>query len=541
MKRGLRFLLALVALHALTVFPYPWEALDGAAAWLAPSPDLAVIVAVLAVAALSGGGRVVVHLASVAVLLVPLYRFGATLMPVFYGKPFELWIDVHELPGLLHLVAHDRPLAIQIAMAAGAVGVLALVYWLILRACRVVLSTCRVRFVAGAYLLVLQVAVVPLAVRPGPARAENAASWWRSSMAAAALESGVQFVHNAAWLYEERFATAAAATAKRIDELPATMVGLGSVDVYVIFLESYGRAVLHGAVWDRYADWMRELEARLGAGGFSARAAWAAPSVHGGGSVQAHLEFMSGIEVPDRRVMDLLLASDVRVLPELLRRQGYRTVNVQPAMPRAWPEAKLLGFVQDVFQAELPYEGHIYHWGRVPDQFALQRVLETVVRPATQSLFVQYVSVVSHAPFSDVPPYYEAWAQATAPGAFAGPPARTFPIGWTNYAGHPDVLEAYLAVTEYSLKCAVDFLLQTGRPTLAFVLGDHQPPLEASVAADRSLHVPIHAISNRPELLPPLADLGFTPGLLPQAQADAFSTARFLPAFLRAYGQPQRR
>lgn len=539
MRRALQAVGALLALHALTVFPYPWETLGRADTWLAPSPDLAVVVAILAVAALAGGGRLAVHVASVAVLLVPLYRFGATLMPVFYGKPFELWVDAHELPGLLHLVAHDRPLAVQVAMGAGAVALLALAYWLVLRACRVVLATCRIHLVAAAYLLALQVAVLLIAV--WPSRGATAVSWWRASMAAAAVESGVQYVQNAEWRYRERFAQAAAATAERLDELPATMVGLGGADVYVIFLESYGRAVLHGETWKRYAGWIEALEARLSAGGYSARAAWAAPSVHGGGSVQAHLEFMSGIEVPDRRVMDLLLASDVRVLPELLRRQGYRTVNVQPAMPRAWPEAKLLGFVQDVFQAELPYEGHLYHWGRMPDQFALQRLLETVVRPATQPLFVQYVSVVSHAPFSDVPPYYEAWAQASAPGAFAGPPARTFPIEWTNYAGHPDVLEAYLAVTEYSLRCAVDFILQSKRPALAFVLGDHQPPLAASVAADRSLHVPIHAISNRPELLPPLADLGFTPGLLPQPQADAFSTARFLPAFLRAYGQPQRR
>jgi hypothetical protein len=212
-----------------------------------------------------------------------------------------------------------------------------------------------------------------------------------------------------------------------------------------------------------------------------------------------------------------------------------------PAMPRPWPEAEALGYESEVFRAAFPYRGHPYHWGDMPDQFALHHVLETIVRPSPRPLFVHYVSVTSHAPFRDVPPYFADWPAAAAPGAFAGPPARSFGIDWLNYASEPEVREAYLAVIEYSLRCVAGFLLQVRRPALAFVLGDHQPPLPPAIAPDRTRHVPIHAISNRPELLPALEGLGFTPGLLPRPEAGAFSTARFLPAFLAAYGTNEAR
>ncbi len=535
MKRGLWVLGALLLLHALTVLPYPYEGL-GARAWLAPNADLAVILALLAVAALAGGGRVVVHVAAFITLFVPLYRFGATLMPAVHGKPFEPWTDLYELPGLLHLITHDRPLAWQIAIVGGALGGLLLIYWLTLRACRIVLETCRVRAVAVFVLVALQVMVALPFLRDTRLKAPE--SPWRASMLASSVGAAITFVQNGEWLYRDRFEQAARETGKRLDAIPATCEGLGGADVYVIFLESYGRAALQGAVFDRYAGWLSELEASLAGSGYAARAAWIAPSVSGGLSVPAHLEFLSGIEVPDRRVMNLLLASGVRVLPELLRRQGYHTVNVQPAMPRAWPEAKGLGYEVDLFQTELNYDGHAYHWGLMPDQFALQRALATIVRPAQRPLFLEFVSVTSHCPFRDVPPYFTDWAQAGVPGAFARPPAKTFPLDVANFTTHEDVLEAYLAVTEYGLRCAIDFLRQTGRPTLAFVLGDHQPPLPERVAPDRSFDVPIHAISNRPELLLPLADIGFTPGLTPPRDGKSFSSARFLPAFLRAYAPP---
>lgn len=534
-RRRLGVLLALVFLHVVTAVPFPWESGTSAALWLQPAPDLVLLLAAVCLSLqVTGQAWLVVSLATLVTVLVPLYRFGETLMPTFYGKPFEPWIDLLELPGLVHLVSHRQPAGVQAAMALGAVAAVAFVVWLVARAWRAVGRACAAPRAAAVLLAVCQ-AVVLLGWCVADASSGHA-RLLRESMLHAALDDLTATLRTRRWHGDEVVAERVRAAAAELAATPQDLAGLAGADVYLLIMESYGRGIVGARARPRYEAWLHEFEAGLAAAGWHMAAGWVAPSVRGGGSSLAHAELLCGVAVEDRRVFDRLLASDVRSLAAVARDRGYLTVDVQPAMPRPWPEAQVLGFTRDLFHAAFPYDGRSYHWGSLPDQYALAYLLATVVAQRRQPLFVQYVGVTSHAPFSMVPPYLADWQRAAAPGAFAGEPAQSWDIGWTTYAGHPQVEEAYLACIEYCLRTAFGFVQQLRAPSLVVVVGDHQPPLAYPERAERLFDVPLHVVANREELVTPLLDQGLRAGLVPDPDAASFKAARFLFRFLRAFG-----
>ncbi|MEM7199470.1 MAG: hypothetical protein AAF628_04340 [Planctomycetota bacterium] len=530
---------ALLALHAVTVSPFAWEDVPWPRAWLRPSADLVVMLSVVCVLTLGvGARRRIAHGLACGALLMPLYRFGETLLPAFLHKEFEPWVDLQLLPGLLSLVTQELGMVARWLAALGGIVAVALLYALLVRVCAtVVRGVDRPRVAVGVLAGCQTVAaaaflLAPTVVAEGP-------SLWRRSMLGAIVDDAAQYLRGGRFWLADEVEDEIAAVAARLDRTPPDLGVLDDVDVYFLIVESYGRSVLSGQVPETYRDWLRDFALGLREAGFGARAAWLRPSVRGGGSWMAHAELVTGVRVPDQSVFELLLASDARALPWLLRERGHHTISVQPALPiEAWPEGEIFGFETEVFQPALPYRGHHYHWGQMPDQYALAYLLEHVVRPATRPLLVEYVGVTSHAPFKKVPPFYTDWTAALAPGAFAGRPALEYDIDWASLATHPQVREAYLASVHYSLRACFGFVALLQRPSLVFVLGDHQPPLSAPELGAQARDVPIHALSNQPALLERLATAGFREGLEPDPTLDAFPGAEFIFRFLRAFGAP---
>ena len=234
----------------------------------------------------------------------------------------------------------------------------------------------------------------------------------------------------------------------------------------------------------------------------------------------------------------MLARPDRPSLAKAFAAAGWHTFEALPAMPRHWPEgAATYGFAAAATQLELQYPGVVTATRPMPDQFALHHVLERVVRPASEPVFSMFVSVSSHAPWAYVPRYVADWR--IDPAKFDPTPLRTHDVGWLDVPHDPRLLPAYEDTLAYALRSAIGFVCRLPRPALVLVLGDHQPPIvRAVVPPDPTFDVPLHALSNRPELLEPLRELGFTPGYELPPAATSYQLADFAPALLRVYSTP---
>ena len=536
-------------LHALCALRFPWENVPLYASWLRVSLDLTAYVGIglLVRALFTRGGRCagwgsrigLVHVLAGLTLLLVLFRFAYTLMPVFFGREVDLYNDIDMFPGLVHLLLHRQGLVLQVLGIVVALLLGALVYWATQRAWCTVLDTLggdsTGKVLASLGFLTL-VGVVDLQTND---ESYFVTSYLSDDVASACSEIVASHRELA------RYADQLDAARLRLEGVATDLDHIRGTDVFILFIESYGRCLfrdpeLRGQLETWSGPWLQRLESA----GYSMRTAFAFPSVRGGNSSMAHAEFMSGVPTWTRRSFDRLLASDLRSLPDFFREAGYRTFNVQPAMPRAWKEGKFFGFTDDIFQADFPYAGTAYHWGTMPDQYALAYLLQEYIIGSDKPVFVQFVSVTSHAPFSMIPPYIEDWERAAEGAAFAGPPAHDYGIGWLEYVGHPRLAEAYLASIRYSLDTAFQFIAQLERDALVLVLGDHQPPrIGAFQELDQSFDVPIHVIARDQRALAAFEPFGFQDGFLPATTTGNFSTSRILTSFLESFssGEEQTR
>lgn len=538
-RSAIGFLLSVLFLHLVCTAPFPWEPEQGMAALVRVPADAMLILSLGATMTLASGSvRPVAAILALLVLLAPLYRFGTSVVLAFYGKEFDLFNDVVMIPSLLHLLLHKMSQVTQVLTIGGVCLAILLLWYVSWRALRTVL--CRGRGFLTGLLILAQALVLVFWMGGGRPEDRRESMIAKSQFASLGAEIG-EIVRVGYWRYREAWKQRVEGAIAESASVPTNLAKLRDVDVYLFFVESYGRTF--GRREDRRAacdDFRRALAKELKDSGLGTVSGFGAPSLIGGQSALAHAEFLSGVPVENRRVFDLMLSSWLKPLPRHFKAAGFHCVNVHPAMPRSWPEGmRFYGFDQEVFQDVLPYRGRAYPWGGMPDQFALAHVLKSTVSASREKrLFLFFASVTSHAPFSEVPPYFEDWEDALAPGAFDAQPAAVYPLNFGNFAHHEQGMEAYEANIRYSLRAACDFLRKLPRPFLAIVLGDHQPPgLSVALSTDRtSQDVPIHVISPRDDLLRPFLERGFCEGLTPASETESIPFHRFLVRFLADFG-----
>lgn len=539
-----KWVLALLLLHAVTSTRFTWDSMNFLTESLIRiNPDLMLMFAAGSLITLVLGPRAIVnHLLTIGVMFVPLYRFGYSIMPAFFAKEFDPYHDALLAPALLHLLTQDLPDAyrswvtgaILIVAALVAAGIYALIYWAWRQEMRLIASKRQL--------------ALPVAILGGAAFAVstflNAPRWpLNDSMLTRAAAYTANLWSEERWQIERHFREFEAAAQQRLEGVPQNVTGLKGADVYVLFLESYGRAVLSSESSRAiFAEWSEDFTDQMQEAGFTAASRFMFPSIRGGQSLLAHAELLCGIEVENKRIFNMLLDSEQMALPMLFAKEGYETINVQPAMTIMWPASNLFfGFTRDRFRDSLPYDGPWFPWGFMPDQYALQLILDSEVSEAESPLFVQYIGVTSHAPYTRTPRYYKNWEDTQITGAYDyGTDSKVFDIGWHNYVGHPEVEEAFLATIEYCLQTTIGLLGELDRRSLVIVIGDHQPPSlvkKSSHNEEPNRDVMCHVMSNDPELLTPLRQVGFAAGLHPDADAPSLSFAEFKSIFLRCYGR----
>jgi len=468
--------------------------------------------------------------AALVAALVALLAFSDAAARLSLARPLNLYLDVHLVRPVLHLLVGNMGWARTVLLALGvvvlAVGVTGVLAFLLTRLPAP--SPARPRRVMGALLLALS--TLGLVGGRFPALAPQ--------VALPVVDLAREQVHYLSRMLgeRERFAGEMAASPSAYGDLPGLLEGLGGRDVVLAFLESYGISALDDP---RYAPVIQprldDLEVRMEAAGLHmVSGALVAPSA-GGQSWLGRGSILSGLWLDNQLRYELLLASDRETLVDDFRRAGFRTVALMPAITMVWPEGERFGYDEIFAHRDIEYRGPPLNWVTMPDQFTWS-YLETAIRsdPDPRPLFAEVALISSHAPWVPILPVLEDW-DAIGDGSVFNP--------WENAGERPEdlwrdtdrVREHFALSVDYVLHAMTAYaerFLDDG--TLLIAMGDHQPaPL--ITGEDASRDVPVHVISGDPTLLEPFLAWGFRPGARPDPDRPAPRMDAFRNWFVQAF------
>ncbi len=519
-----RFLLAWTFLNVCLNARYPaWRADDPHRFWFLPSPDAT---ALLGAFCLLGWRRRRLPSAAVgalvaALLLCRLLRFGDGLAGRFFSRPFSIVADASLLGELARLlwstVAHWKVAlgALGLAAAFVAVGFGAR---RALRHAETYLSRPAGR---AAFLATVALFLALSWAAPAPEKAMHRAGAFGTS-ASARLLLETDFLLHVVGVRDGRWGPLREASA-RVAALPPDLDRLGGADVFVFFVESYGRVVVNepevrAGVEPAWAGFERELAAA----GYGVRSSWLASPTYGGGSWLAHASLASGAKIADQFAHGLLTRADPTSMAWAFRRAGYRSVLAAPGLTRGWSHEGFFNFDKVYHSWDFDYRGPKFSWATMPDQYVLDFVHRREVEGRAGPLFAEYMLVSSHAPFDVQPAYVRDWSSLGDGSVYRDVAPVTYPgLTWANQG---------LARAAYARSIAYDFDVLgqyltriLSRRALVIVLGDHQPNAELT-GRDPDWSVPVHVVSRDPELLAPFERRGYGVGMRPAGDPRGMET-----------------
>jgi phosphatidylglycerophosphate synthase len=321
---------------------------------------------------------------------------------------------------------------------------------------------------------------------------------------------------------------------------PSLLDGLRGKDVIVAFVESYGQVAVQGSpVSAGVTAVLRSGTTRLARAGLEARSAFLDSPTFGGYSWLAHATLQSGLWIDSQPRYDQLTASDRLTLTGAFGEAGWRTVGVNPANDRPWPEGASFYHYDQVYgRFDLGYQGPTFSWATMPDQFTLAAFQRLELTPGHSPVMAEIDLVSSHQPWTPLPTMVP-WDRLGDGSVFDPMPAQGLSPeeAWRD----PDaVRRLYGQSIEYSLQALLSWVVNLHDDDLVLVLlGDHQP-LTAVTGPDANHQVPISFVAADPAVLARIADWDWQDGLLPNLTApvwpmDAFRD-RFLDAFTTTYG-----
>lgn len=524
--------LAVLAIHLALAQPdHPDAATWGAVAAL--PLELPVILIALALARGRTATRLRVAITAFLAAMAAL-KAADLASALALGRPFNPALDLHLAAAGWNVARGSLGAPLALAAAAALALALAAATWALWRA------TGRIAALdppppARAALLALLVPAIAVAAL------DAARELSPLDPPGAALTTRLAWEHarDAARARAELGAFRAAAAADPAAALPpeAVLPALRGRDVLVVFVESWGRATLERPPFAAAtAPALAAAETRLAAAGLAMRSGWLASPTIGGRSWLAHATLLAGLRIDDQGRYRALVASPHAALPRLARGAGWRAVAAMPAITLAWPEGAWFGYDRVLAAADLGYAGPPFNWVTMPDQFALAAFERAELDPPGRPPVLAVVALISsHAPWTPIPPRlpWDALGDGAvfAPHAAAGPTPEAL---WRDLDAVRDHLGQTLA---YSLATATDFVArraEAGAAPLALIVGDH-PPAGFLTGDPDGRETPAHLVGP-PEALARLDDWGWTPGLVPAADAPVWPMEAFRDRLLAAFG-----
>ena len=461
-----------------------------------------------------------------------LFRIGDMVMPVYFNRPFNLYMDVGYLPGLGHLLRHSFSTTELLLYGAAAIGLTAVLLWLLGRA----LAAAHAFFQDAAARRGFVALTIFMALLTG-------AYWtghWPRNMGPPAVTMAHRVAAEAAFIANIRQIrrqglSAVQMAESRIPDYEAPLAGLEGRNVYLFFIESYGQTLFGNPVHrKRFAPVLSRFEADLARGGYGVLSAYLRSPTFGGASWLAFGTLESGAWLSDQLRYGYLVASRVPPLATYFEKAGYRTVSVMPGTTMPWPEGRYFAYQKEYHARDLDYRGPAFGFAPMPDQFALDRIQRTEIQGRRDPLFIRYILVSTHAPFHRQPQFVADWERIGDGSVFHQLPPIEFPNNWPDLT---QAFDAYLSSVDTELKVLGDYLNRFDHgEALIIILGDHQPNAHITGPEAPSL-VPVHIISRKAALLEPFREMGFGPGVVPAETKPFGGMQEFLPAFLAGFSR----
>ncbi|MFL6127552.1 MAG: sulfatase [Mycobacteriales bacterium] len=316
------------------------------------------------------------------------------------------------------------------------------------------------------------------------------------------------------------------------------LTGLRGKDVVISFVESYGRSAVEDPAFSTQVDAVLDAGTRrLKAAGFGSRSAFLTSSTVGGGSWLAHATLLSGLWINNEQRYRRLVAGDRLTLSSAFGKAGWRTVSVEPAIDRPWPEGRFYGYDKAYDSRNLGYRGPRFSYATMPDQYTFAQFQRAERGPGHAPVMAEITLVSSHSPWTPLPRMVP-WQDVGDGTIFATPAARQGGPA-SSVLGSPSRLRrAYRDSIEYSLSALISYLEKYGGDDLVLVfLGDHQPaPVVTGAGAGRD--VPVTVVAKDPAVLARIAGWGWQDGLNPGPRAPVWRMDAFRDRFLTAFGTP---
>jgi len=325
------------------------------------------------------------------------------------------------------------------------------------------------------------------------------------------------------------------AIARAHDELgrtPSDLAKLGRHNVHLILVESYGVVVVDNPDFvATIQPTFDSIEKTLGERGFTVASGRLISPTFGGRSWLAHTTLATSVRTTDQFGYDIVFAAKPKTMASFFHAAGYRTVLASPGTTREGNRGDLYHFDKNYYYWNFDYVGPAFAWATMPDQYVLDFVRRRELS-TTSPLFVQYVLVSSHAPWSETPTIVEDWSKLENGAIFDTQPVLRFPIVWPNFE---HAQEAYIRSIVYDFAIIERYIRQfLTDDSLVIVLGDHQPVVEVSGnEAERA--VPVHVFSRKKELVEAFIRRGYVAGMWPRGAAKPRGMETFLPDLLRDF------
>jgi hypothetical protein len=530
-RRFATFLLSVTALNVLFNLRFP----SGELHFWYVLPSVDVMMILVAFLLVRGQGwsvpKGVLGGLAAFVCVVRVIRLGDGIQDRYFAQRFSLY-DLAMFPEGVRFAHSALPWWKFYAALAGALALVALlpvVAYLALRAAEAYFADWKRAPLVGALSLVAF--GVGLAQPRKPHHKPLFAGGFGTSVAPRLLREA-KFL---ASVYADRgkWAEAIARADALLARTPSNLAKLERKNVHLVLVESYGVVVVERP---EYASAIRPtfqaLESELGGLGYSLASGRLDSTTFGGRSWLAQSTLATGIPVTDQLGFDTVAVAKPRVLSGFFRAAGYRTVLAAPGVTRVGTRGDLYRFDKNYYYADFHYAGPAFAWATMPDQFVFDTIRRCELARPGAPLFVQYVLVSSHAPWSETPTLVDDWSKLGDGAIFDTQPVVRYPIVWPNFehAG-----EAYIRSIIYDFEVIRRYVTRyLNDDSLVIVLGDHQPVVEIS-GDERVKSVPVHVFSKNDAFVEVFRRRGYVPGMWPARSAPPRGLETFLPDLLRDF------